>query len=50
MGKYLEKAKELRAITDVHYNCAQSVICAFEELTGLDDPHRAKLGQTSAAA
>ena len=37
MGKYLEKAKELRAITDVHYNCAQSVICAFEELTWLDD-------------
>lgn len=44
MGKYLEKAKELRAITDVHYNCAQSVICAFEELTGLDDATSRKIG------
>ena len=29
MGKYLERAKELRNDPDVHYNCAQAVLAAF---------------------
>ena len=29
MSVYLDEAKRLRAITDVHYNCAQSVLLAF---------------------
>ena len=37
MSIYLEKAKELRAITEVHYNCAQSVIVPFAELAGLTE-------------
>lgn len=44
MGKHLERAKELRAITKIHYNCAQSVICSFEDLTGLDDTLSRKIG------
>ena len=37
MSIYLEKAKELRAITEVHYNCAQSVIVPLAELAGLTE-------------
>jgi hypothetical protein len=29
MSKYLERARELRARTDVHFNCAQSVVVPF---------------------
>ncbi|MBQ9606890.1 MAG: C_GCAxxG_C_C family protein, partial [Lachnospiraceae bacterium] len=36
MSKYLDKAKELRAIVTPHYNCAQSVIVPFAEDAGVD--------------
>ena len=35
MSKYLDKAKELRAITEPHYNCGQSVVIPFAEDAGL---------------
>lgn len=34
MGKYLERAKELRASVDPHYNCAQAVLVPFAEEAG----------------
>lgn len=37
MSKYLEKAKELRAITDPHYNCGQSVVVPFAADAGLTE-------------
>ncbi len=39
MGKsrYLQKAEELRAITEIHYNCAQSVAVPFADEVGLDE-------------
>ena len=37
MSKYLEKAKELRAIVDPHYNCGQSVVLPFAEDAGLTE-------------
>ena len=37
MSKYLDRAKELRAITEVHYNCAQSVIVPFAEDAGITE-------------
>lgn len=35
MSKYLDKAKELRAIVTPHYNCGQSVVLPFAEEAGL---------------
>ncbi len=37
MSKYLEKAKELRAIVTPHYNCGQSVVIPFAEDAGLTE-------------
>ena len=37
MSTHLERAKELRAITERHYNCAQSVIVPFAKEAGLDE-------------
>lgn len=37
MSIYLERAKELRAITEVHYNCAQAVIVPFAGDAGMTD-------------
>lgn len=37
MGKNLEKATALRNDPNMHYNCAQSVVCAFAEDCGLTD-------------
>lgn len=37
MSKYLEKAKELRAITTPHYNCGQSVVVPFASDAGLTE-------------
>ncbi|MBQ1410977.1 MAG: C_GCAxxG_C_C family protein [Oscillospiraceae bacterium] len=37
MSKYLEKAKELRAIVTPHYNCGQSVVLPFAEEVGLSE-------------
>ena len=35
MSKYLDRARELRAIVSPHYNCGQSVIVPFAEDMGL---------------
>lgn len=37
MSKYLDRAKELRAITEVHYNCAQSVVVPFAKDAGITE-------------
>lgn len=37
MSKYLERAKELRAIVTPHYNCGQSVVVPFAEDAGLTE-------------
>lgn len=37
MSKYLEKAKELRAIVPPHYNCGQSVVLPFAAEAGLTE-------------
>lgn len=37
MSKYLERAKELRAIATPHYNCGQSVVLPFAEDAGLTE-------------
>lgn len=37
MSRFLERAKELRAVTERHYNCAQSVLVPFAETLGLDE-------------
>ena len=37
MNDYLKRAEELRAITERHYNCAQSVLIPFAEEAGLDE-------------
>ena len=42
MSKYVEKALELHS---KGYNCAQSVICAFEERTGVDGNTLYKLSE-----
>ncbi|BBF43541.1 hypothetical protein lbkm_2229 [Lachnospiraceae bacterium KM106-2] len=37
MSKYFERAKELRAMTDIHYNCAQAVLVPFAEDLGISE-------------
>ena len=37
MSKYLDRAKELRAIVTPHYNCGQSVVIPFAEDAGLTE-------------
>ena len=37
MSKYLDRAKELRAIAVPHYNCGQSVVVPFAEDAGLTE-------------
>ncbi len=37
MSKYLERAKEIRAIAEPHHNCAQSVLMSFTQSLNLDD-------------
>ena len=34
---YLDRAKELRAITRIHYNCAQSVVVPFAGAVGISE-------------
>ena len=41
---HLEKAKELRARTDVHFNCCQSVLVTFAEEMGLTEEQAFVLG------
>ena len=35
MSRYTDRAKELRAIVEPHYNCAQSVLIPYAEALGL---------------
>ena len=35
MSEYLEKARQLRAVKEIHYNCAQAVIVPFAEKCGI---------------
>lgn len=37
MSKYLDRAKEIRAIVEPHHNCAQSVLMSFTQSLNLDD-------------
>ena len=37
MSKYLDRARELRAIVQPHYNCGQSVVIPFAEDAGLTE-------------
>ena len=39
-----EKARALRARTDVHYNCAQSVLATFAPEIGLTEEEAFRLG------
>ena len=41
---HMEKARELRASTDVHYNCAQSLLVTFAEEMGLTEQQAYALG------
>ena len=41
---HLEKAKELRARTDVHFNCCQSVLVTFAQEMGLTEEQAFDLG------
>ncbi len=37
MSRFVEKARELRASTAVHYNCGQSVVLPFAKEAGLTE-------------
>ncbi len=41
---HLEKAQQLRARTDVHFNCCQSVLVAFAQDMGLTEEQAYRLG------
>jgi len=43
MSKYLEHAKEIRAIETPHHNCTQSVLMSFTQSLNLDDETAYKL-------
>lgn len=44
MSKYVDEAKRLRGITEVHYNCAQSVIVPFAKDAGISEELAMKMG------
>ena len=44
MSKYLDRAKELRAIASPHYNCAQSVLLPFAEEFGISREQAYRMG------
>ncbi len=44
MGKHLERAHELRAATDRHYNCTQSILIPFAKEIGIDEETAFRLG------
>ncbi|MDO4538454.1 MAG: C-GCAxxG-C-C family protein [Coriobacteriales bacterium] len=45
MSVYLERAQELRASVEPHYNCAQSVLVPFAESTGMSCEQACALAQ-----
>ncbi|MDO5541161.1 MAG: C-GCAxxG-C-C family protein [Eubacteriales bacterium] len=49
MSKYVEKAKELRAVTEIHYNCAQSVLVPFAEDAGISEEAAMKIASNFGA-
>ena len=44
MSKEMDRAVELRGRTDIHYNCAQTVLCAFADTLGMTEEEAFKLG------
>ena len=42
--EHMEKARQLRACTDIHYNCAQSLLVTFAEEMGLSEEQAYALG------
>ena len=44
MSKYLDRAKEIRAIVEPHHNCAQSVLMSFNKDAGIADELAYKMG------
>ena len=44
MSKYLDRAKEIRAIVEPHHNCAQSVLMSFNKDAGISDELAYKMG------
>ena len=44
MSKEMDRAVELRGITERHYNCAQTVLCAFADRMGMTEEEAFKLG------
>lgn len=49
MSKYVNRAKELRAITEVHYNCAQSVVVPFAKDAGITEEAAMKVASNFGA-
>jgi C_GCAxxG_C_C family probable redox protein len=41
---HMSKVRELRARTDVHYNCAQALLVGFSDCCGLSDEEAFALG------
>ncbi len=44
MSRYMDRAHELRAITRIHYNCAQSVLVPFADALGIDEDTAFRMG------
>ena len=44
MSKYLDRAKEIRAIEIPHYNCTQGVLVPFAEDLGITEEQAYKIG------
>lgn len=44
MSRYLEKAKEIRAIENPHHNCTQSVLMSFTQDLNMNDETAFRLG------
>ncbi|MDO4343818.1 MAG: C-GCAxxG-C-C family protein [Eubacteriales bacterium] len=49
MSKYLERAKELRGNTEIHYNCAQAVLLPFAEDMGMSEETAMKIASNFGA-
>ena len=49
MMTHLEKARELRARTDIHFNCCQSVLVPFAQEMGLTEDQAYALGDNFGA-
>lgn len=45
MSRFLDKARELRAVEEPHYNCAQAVLIPFAESAGMTAPQAYAVAQ-----